>query len=232
MPKNKGNKTGKKTQLSNATLKGGLARTRRAERPAIGPQFTTGAMRRINSRLSWPADDCTTVHVRFTRAATAITNPIGVLALAMDPTSIVSSGYTSLGANSPLVLAMASAYSRFMVTKCMVKTTLVTPVTNGGFIGVGYTPDNTNISGPPTTIQDATSAVHSDMAQVGTSAIINYDASDYYVDWRPTKITGLAFPDNQCGVVQIYSDAGSSVDNKMIVEVDCLVHFAGYRYNP
>nr|WRQ65131.1 hypothetical protein [Tolivirales sp.]WRQ65912.1 hypothetical protein [Tolivirales sp.] len=232
MPKNKGKQAGKKTQLSNANLKGGLARTRRVERPAIGPQFNTGAMRRINQRLSWPADDCTTVHVRFTRGATAAANPIGSLAFAFDTTSIVSSGYTSLGANSPLVLAMGGAYSRFMVTKCMVKATLVTPVTNGGFIGVGYTPDNTNVSGAPSNIQDATSAVHSDMSQVGESAIINFDPSDYFVDWRPTRITGLSYPDNQCGVVQVYSDAGSSVDNKMILEVDCLVHFAGYRYNP
>nr|WRQ65551.1 hypothetical protein [Tolivirales sp.] len=231
MPKNKGNKNGKKSQGNNGTLKGGLARTRRADRPAIGPQFNTGTLRKINSRLSWPAEDCTTVHVRFTRSATS-TTAISALVIALDPTSITATGYTSLGASSPLVLAMASAYSRFMVTRAMVKATLVTPVTNGGFIGLGYTPDNTNVSGQPSSVQDATSAVHSDMSQVGESATINLDPSEYFVDWRPTLSSGASAPDNQCGVVQWYADAGSSTNAKVIYEVDCLVHFAGFRYNP
>lgn len=233
MPKNKGKKANNNAQNVSGNLKGGLARTRRSERPAIGPNISSGTMRKINSRLSWPADDCVTLHVRYTKSTTNTGNPVGGQSLALDPTNIVAAGYSSLGASSPIVLAMSGAYSRFMVTKCMVKATLTTPITNGGFVGLGYTPDNSTVSGPPASLIDATSAVHSDMAQVGESAIIKFDASDYFVDWRPTKASSaVAAPDNQCGVIQIYGDAGSSEDSKKIIEVDCIIHFAGYRYNP
>lgn len=228
MPKNKGNNAGKKAQSANANLKGSVARTRRADRPAINPLPLSGGMRRITSRLSWPADDCTTIHVRATRASASSTNTAAMV-IALDPTNIAATGYTSLGAISPLVLAMSNAYSRFMVTKAMVKVTLTTPITNGGFVGLGYTPDNTNHSGQPTSIQDATSSVHSDVSQVGESAIIRFDASDYFVDWRPTKISGVGVPDNQCGVVQWFADSGASTSTTIISEVDCVVHFAGFR---
>lgn len=230
MPKKSAQKTPSKGK-NDKSLKGGLARTRRADRPATGPQFN-GTVRRINSRLSWPSDDSITMHVRVTRNAQSVGSAIGAQAIALDPTSITTTGYTSLGAISPLVLAMSTAYSRFMVSNCMIKATLTTPVTNGGYIGLGYTPDNSNVSGQPSNIQDATSAVHSDMAQVGTSATIDFDASEYFVDWRPTKTSGATAPDNQCGVVQWYANAGSSADCSVIYEVDCYIHFAGFRYNP
>ncbi len=228
--KTKNNDKGsKRPSQGGGNLKGGLARTRRVHNPAIGPHFSS-PMRKISPRLSWPADDCTTIHVRATRSAASATST-GAMAIALDPTSITTTGYTSLGVLSPLVLAMSSAYSRFMVTNCVVNVTLTTPVTNGGYIGLGYTPDNTNVSGQPASIQDATSAVHSDMSQVGETASITFNASDYFVDWRPTKTSGAASPDNQCGVVQWYSDAGASAANTVLYEVDCIVHFAGFRYN-
>lgn len=211
-------------------LKGGFARTRLEDAPGYNPIITTRGMRRINNRLSWPADDCTTIRVRVTTPVVGVTT-VGKLSFALDPTSITTTNYGSLGALSPLILTMSTSYSRFMVTECMFKWTLTTPITNGGFVAMGYTPDNTSVSGPPATVRDATSAAHSDLAQVGASAIIKFDASQYFVDWRPTLSSGAAAADNQCGVVQCYSDAGSTATNSSLLEMDVVVHFAGYRFN-
>lgn len=211
-------------------LKGGIARTRRADRPSIPPIITTGGLRRINNRFSWPADDSTTVVVRSTTTVGGAT-PTGTMSFALDPTSITTTNYGSLGAVNPLILTMSTSYSRFMVTKCMFKATMTTPITNGGYVGLGFTPDNTHVSGPPANIRDATSAAHSDIAQVGESAVISFDASQYFVDWRPTITSGAAAPDNQCGVVQAYFDAGSSTSSQILFEMEVEIHFAGFRYN-
>lgn len=214
----------------NDNLKGSLARTRRADAPSIAPNITSGSLRRINNRLSWPADDSTTIRVRSTSTITSDSST-GKLSFALDPTAIATTNYGSLGSTNALILAMSTAYSRFMVTQSMFKITLTTPITNGGFVGLGYTPDNTHVSGPPPNIRDATSAAHSDISQVGESAVISFDASQYFIDWRPTLTSGAAAPDNQCGVVQIYFDGGSTTISSVLFEMDVVVHFAGFRYN-
>lgn len=231
MTRKTNSKTQQRKSKANQSLKGALQRTRRSGPPTITSPYMGGGMRKLTSRLSWPEGDCTTIHVRVSRS-TASSSSTGAVAFALDPTNISTTGYSSLGAVSPLVLAMSAAYSRFMVTKCSVKATLVTPITNGGVSALGYTPDNSNVSGQPTSLGDAVGATHSDIAQVGETCEITFDASDYFVDWRPTKTSGATAPDNQCGVVQMWFDAGSSTAANAVYEVDAIIHFAGFRYNP
>lgn len=222
---------GKSARLRAGNLKGSIGRSQADRSPASGGKKLR--IQRFSNRLSWPADDCMTVHVRASNAITG-TTAIMQIAFALDPTKITTTGYGSIGAISSLVEALSKSYSRFMVTNATFKVTLTTPVTGGGYVGMGYTPDNSQASGLPASLTDATSAVHSDITQVGNSATITLDPSDYFVDWRPT-LNGSSSaepPDNQCGVVQVYGDSGFTTSSKAVFEVDLLIHFAGFRYIP
>lgn len=208
-------------------LKGGLAHYDSGTNNAIA-RFTSRIMK-VNSRFSWPADDYTCIHVRSTRSHASTTSSTTGTCFILDPTLISAGGYVSLGAYSPLVVAMSTSYSRYMVTDVTFKVTLTTPITNGGFLAVGFEPDNSNVSGPPTTVADATTSVHSDLAQVGASAVVHLDPSQYFIDWRPTLTSGGTVPDNQCGVFQVYADSGSTGSVTYLLEVDAKVHFVGFR---
>lgn len=204
---------------------GGLLKTRKQRKASSTPDFK---VKRINSRFSWAADDCLSLTLKATNSSTGGT-PAGSV-FALDPTSITTSGYSSLGYQFPLIAAMSAAYSRFMVTNLKFTVISTTPITNGGYVALGYEPDNSSWSSPSTALLDVTTCRHSAVAQTGGVAQIDLDPSVYFVDWRPTVASAsTGAPDNQAGIVQVLVNAGSTATSSVLIEVEVTIHFAGFR---
>jgi len=151
--------------------------------------------------------------------------------ITLAPLSLTGS-YVGLANFFPLLAGVRDQYARFMITRVVVQAVPVTPATNGGYVAVGYQPDDANTSGPPVSIADVTSALHSDVAQVTEIAAIELNASEYFNDWRQcTPVTGSATAISQAGVVQLWAaNFESGTSNPVVlmhIEVD--IHFAGFR---
>lgn len=219
----------RKNQATPPGVKGRLARVQRGRPPSRLPRYEGASGFTLNKNLSWPKDDMSTFVLRTTISYSSAT-PTGILIIGLGPQTIATPGYTSLGDVFPLALNLGKSYAKFMISKASVVATLVTPITNGGYIALGYEPDDTDTSNPPISLSDAATCVHSDMAQVGEPAAIMLNPSLYYNDWRScdTK-TGGATTLAQAGVVQVYANAGITATTAYLIEYEVVMHFAGFR---
>lgn len=150
--------------------------------------------------------------------------------LALTPISIGSPGYLGLGNLFPMLTSMSGQYAKFMITKLTIELVPVTAATSGGYVAVGFEPDEATTSGPPTSLTDVTSAVHSDVAQVTEIAMIELNVSEYFNDWKQCS-AGLSSSVTQAGVVQVYCrNTGSVTDVAAIMQVEVDIHFCGFRF--
>ncbi len=171
------------------------------------------------------------LRLRTTGNLTNTATNFGSYLVALTPTSISSSGYAGLADFFPLLTGIGTQYCRFMVSRLMVQVVPTTAVTNGGYVALGYQPDDSNTSSPPSALSDVTSALHSDVAQVTEIACIELNPSDYYNEWRQSTITtGLTTFDCQAGVVQVFlSNSASTATGVALIQMEVDIHFSGYR---
>jgi hypothetical protein len=146
-------------------------------------------------------------------------------------TMSLSSGYFSLGTEFPILASMAEHYSRFMIRGFSATMVPTTAATGGGYVALGFEPDDSSASGPPASLSDVTNAVHSDVAQVTEQANITFNVSDYFNDWKSTyEKSGNPDSLSQAGVVQFWSSNSNAISTGVaLVQVELDMHFVGYR---
>lgn len=125
--------------------------------------------------------------------------------------------------------AMASVYSRFIITKVRANLKTTTSAISSSYVGMNFEASNSTTSGPPVSIGDVTNSVHFADATAGSPGELVVAPTDYYNDWRTTN-AGSEVNSNmlgQMGVLQIYATGPASSPVAIIdIEIDCL--FAGY----
>lgn len=153
------------------------------------------------------------------------------LILSLAPGHSGTLGYIGLGDMFPLLLGMAPSYSRFMITRLVAQLVPTTGTTLGGYVALGYQADDTNTEGPPSSLIDVTTAVHSDVAQMTEMACIELNVSDYYNDWKySSPSVGTSTNIGQAGVIQFLCvNSGANGDLVALLQMEIDIHFSGYR---
>lgn len=226
---NKKSKTKLKNLVSNQLSTGSTSTKRgRAKKKPAAPTFQgvprlPAIFRAVGDVIAMRLRCSYAMHNR----ATGVANRLFVLA----PESFTTPGYLGLTDLFPLLGGMAAQYSRFMVGRVSAQVIPVSPVTESGYVALGYEPTDSAVSVPPTTLGDTTSSVHSDVAQVTEIAGITFDASDYFNDWRVVDPSvGDATAQSQAGVIQVLCANIQAVDkNVAILQLEVDVHFCGFR---
>jgi len=151
--------------------------------------------------------------------------------VALTPTTFSALGYFGLGNYFPILLGLVPSYSRFMISRASVTVVPITPITDGGYVAIGYEPDNTTTSAPPATLSDVTTSTHSDVAQVTEMATVEFNPAEYFNDWRLTESnTGSVNSLQQAGVVQVWcTNARSAGSGVAVLQMEFDVHFSGLR---
>lgn len=177
------------------------------------------------------AGDVTAVRLRNSYSMTNRSAGLANRLFVLSPEVFATAGYIGLGNIFPMLTGMSSQYSRFMVARVTAQVIPVSPVTEAGYVALGYEPTDSAVSVPPTTLGDTTTSVHSDVAQVTEIAGISFDASDYYNDWRVVDpSTGDATAQSQAGVIQVFCANIQPVDSSVaILQLEVDLHFCGFR---
>lgn len=168
------------------------------------------------------------------RTSTNLTNTalgFGSYLVAFYPGSITTPSYYALGDLFPILMGINVQYSMFMITECKAQLIPTTAATSGGYVALGYEPDDSNTSSPPLNLRDVTQSVHSDVAQVTEIAGIEFNPSDYYNEWRTCAPTsGLTTSVSQAGVVQLWLSNSAAVSTGVgILQLEVDIHFTGFR---
>lgn len=152
--------------------------------------------------------------------------------ISVAPTSSGNPAYWGLANFFPMLSGLRDQYARYMVTRLLIQAAPVTAAVSGGYVVVGYQPDDANTSGPPVSVSDVTSALHSDLAQVTEIAGFELNVSDYYNDWRQcTPLTGSSTFASSAGVVQVLGANAitETTGAVMLMHIEVDIHFTGYR---
>ena len=175
--------------------------------------------------------DTFSIRLKTAHSVTNTTAGNASLIIALTPSTIAAASYYGLADYFPLLTGFQSQYTRFMVSRLSVRLVPVTPLTGGGYVAAGYQPDDSNTSGPPTSLTDVTSALHSDIAQVTEIAAFTVMPCDYFNEWRQcTLTTGTTTFDSQAGVIQLFCANTAAITNvAALLELEVDIHFSGYR---
>lgn len=182
----------------------------------------------LPGRFPRPADDVVSANIRFSYALVANgTSPFITTKLIAFGNGTNSGDYLFLGNLSSVFGAFSEIYSRYIITdlKARLKTTGIG--TGNALAACNYTPGNSTLAVPPSSLSDTAQAVHFCDATMGSEGTFSLDASEYYNDWRQTVDTDDS--DAQCGIMKVYgvgSTGGSSIG---ILDVEMRVHFCGLR---
>jgi hypothetical protein len=152
--------------------------------------------------------------------------------LGLGPGTIAASGYFALGDIFPLLIGLQAQYTHFMITRIVAQLVPVTAATSGGYVALGYQPDDTYTSNPPVGLGDVASSLHADVAQVTEIAGIELNASHYYNEWRLcSTTTSEATALSQAGVIQMFGRNEVPVLNVavMVFQLEVDIHFSGFR---
>lgn len=157
--------------------------------------------------------------------------------LVLSPQQGTTAGYIWLGNALPVLNGLAVNYCRFMISHLSVTVVPVTPITEGGYVAVGFEADNSGVSNPPVTLADVTTSIHSDVAQMTEMASISVKPAEYFNEWKTCDATGSNDNDEDAGVVQFLlvnyragpsgTPPASPIVGLAQIEVD--IHFAGLR---
>jgi len=205
--------------------------TKRGRRKARNRVPTTQGITRLPPIFRGSAD-VNSMRLSTSYAFTNTENKFAKHIISLAPVTVASADYWGLANFFPLLAGLRNQYARFMLTRVMIQAVPVTAATAGGFVAIGFQADDSNTSGPPGSLVDVTSALHSDVAQVTEIAAFELDASDYYNEWRQCSPTdGTSTNLSQAGVVQIY---GSNILDLpagpvVILHMEVDIHFAGFR---
>ncbi len=224
-------------------------RTTNAQRKVVGNQISTASTktkrRRAKMKTTAPSVRAVTPLPKIyrvigdsmalrLRTSTNIVNTgtgIGSYILSLFIGNIGTAQYLGLGNIFPMLPGMGTQYAHFMVSHLKVQLVPTSPATSGGYVALSFEPDDTATSGPPSTLQDVSSAVHSDVAQVTEIAGIELNPSDYYNDWRSTTTPGASNQGSTAGVVQVWcSNNSASGVGVAILQIELDIHFSGFRY--
>jgi hypothetical protein len=156
---------------------------------------------------------------------------LGSYVIMITPFTVATPGYISLGNIFPALVGLASSYSKCMVTKLDVQATMISPLTAGGYVALGYEATSTSTTVPPTTLLDVTTNIHSDVAQVTESAVISVDVSQYFNDWQAVENNvGVPGVTREMGAVQLrFSNSLANTIEAVIVQIEIDFYYAGYR---
>lgn len=197
-------------------------------KPSNVPQ-TMGIVALPRGFRSW--GDETSLKLRSTSSIANSSAGHAQLILALSPVHIGATNYVGLGDTFPLVLGMAPSYARFMITRVVAQLVPTTGTTLGGYVALGFQADDTNTEGPPSSLLDVTTAVHSDVAQVSETACIQFNVSDYYNEWKYSSPSGGSSTNiGQAGVIQLVCvNSGATGDIVALLQLEIDIHFSGYR---
>lgn len=138
--------------------------------------------------------------------------------------------YYSLVDIMPMIAGQRDQYSRYAISRCSVHATMVTPVTDGGYVAINYEPTNSKKGGPPTDIVDVLTSNHSDSAMVSQTAFIQANPSQYFNNWAFTNSGSSDDAHEILGVSQIICTNTKANDTPVaIITIECDIHFAGLR---
>lgn len=233
MTRNKKNTKQRRTQATTNSAKGKLLSNNQVR---TAPNFKTSGGVQFNTVTPLPRTylkfaDTVPLRVRASMNLTNTADGIMKRVLVIAPRTYATPGYTGLGDIVPLLVGMSPSYARFMITRVSATIVPTTPTTEGGYVAIGYEPDNTSDSGPPNTLMDVTTAHHSDVAQVTECASIALNPAIYFNDWRLVEDNaGGTDSMQEAGVIQLWSTnsrANSTGVGILQIEVD--FHFAGLR---
>lgn len=183
----------------------------------------------LPSRFPRPADDVVTANVRFSYALVAAgTSPFVTTKLISFGNAADSGDYLFLGNLSSVFGAYSEIYSRFMITEIRANLKTTGIGSGNALAAVNYTPGNSGVSLPPSSLSEVAQAVHFCDATMGAPGSFRLNASEYYNDWRQTIDTNDA-SDSQCGVMKVYGVGSSGGASIGILDVELRVHFCGLR---
>lgn len=222
--------TNKTKQPNSNQMSSGSAPTKRGrtiKKAAAAPNFQ--GVPRLPS-IFRAGTDATAVRLRSSLSIANSGSGIASYILALSPTTIGTAGYIGLETLFPILGGMRQNYSRFMVGRVKAQLFPITPVTAGGYVALGYDPTDTNISGPPSTLSDVVSSVHSDIAQVTEIAGIEFTASDYFNEWRQCVNASGEQGYSQAGVIQLICfNTQATTVSAAVLQLEFDIHFCGYR---
>lgn len=215
------------SQRTNPTS--GLATQRRSRGPASVDLNSVTMLPRTFPRF---ADQ---VALRM-RTSVALTNTAATAGFAtaliyLNPkASAGGDAYFTLGDYFTVIDAMATQYSRFMVSHFHIEATPTTAATAGGFIAINYEPTNASVASPPTTVADVLTSNHADVAQVTQMASVTAKPTDYFNVWLFTRSLAGRDEYDIAGVSQVMGINSSAVSADVgLITVEFDIHFAGLR---
>jgi hypothetical protein len=126
----------------------------------------------------------------------------------------------------PNLVNLSASFTKYMVTRLVVRYDPTLPTTIGAFWAAAYEP-RTQGATAPTTIADATQGAHSISGNQIQGKTMTFSPSAYYNDWKSVTVEA-DLDDSACGVLQTFSkNMGLATDGVGIMTIDFDIVFTG-----